>query len=43
MTWLAHSIFTVPLREGVTRADVEAAVRPLTDYFKLTVAAADLE
>lgn len=41
MTWLAHCAFSVPLREGVTRADVQAAIRPLTDYFKITVAPGD--
>ncbi|OUM04489.1 hypothetical protein [Variovorax sp. JS1663] len=41
MTWLAHCNFSVPLREGVTRADIEAAIRPLTDYFKITVAPGD--
>ena len=41
MTWLAHCAFSVPLREGVTHADVEAAIRPLTEYFRTTVASAD--
>lgn len=41
MTWLAHCAFSVPLREGVTRADVQDAIRPLTDYFKITVAPGD--
>lgn len=42
MTWYANCVFTLPLREGVERPAVEAAVRSLADYFKTSVYASDL-
>jgi hypothetical protein len=37
MSWYANCVFNLPVREGVERAHVEAAVSPLTDYFQSCV------